>query len=718
MSQSTLDRIRAALLAASAAWRGCGRPGDALTALPAELEHRVLEGHGADAVLQAACEALCATGMAAAWAATVDSDGGLRRCAAAGDWTGGEPGQDVVRQAAASGRTQWTPPLLSVPLPAGGEAVGVLVVRLEHCGDQARRVELLAPRLGAAVRLADDQRRLRLLGAAIAAAANAVLVADGEGRVEWVNDAFCRLSGRSRGEIVGRPTPLLREGRHSASYYDSLWRALSAGQVWRGEVVERRRDGTPYTVEQTVTPMRGSDGEVAHLVIVHEDVTERRRAEERIRYLSSHDGLTALPNRNLFRDRLEEAAAAASDAGTGLAVFFLDLEHFSRINDAMGHDVGDRLLKSVVERIEAAATDAHTIARIGGDEFAVIEETAEGEDAAAELAVRMVEAVTRPYVFDGHEIHVGASVGIVLHPQDGEDADELIRNADVAMYRAIREAPNGYRFFSTEANAEVRARLGLERDLRRALGLRQFVLLYQPQLCARTGRIMALEALLRWEHPELGLVSPGCFIPIAEQTGQILPIGDWVLREACAQIRRWQNAGVPVVPVAVNLSAAQLREPGFADKVSAVLAEERVDPALLELELTESMVMHGEGAVGVLRDIEGAGVRLAIDDFGTGYSSLAYLKRFPVNKLKIDRSFVSEIEHGGQDAEIARAIISLGHSLGLKVVSEGVETEAQLEYLRAEGCDQIQGFLFARPLDPAAAAALLRAKPFEQPLQT
>ncbi len=370
------------------------------------------------------------------------------------------------------------------------------------------------------------------------------------------------------------------------------------------------------------------------------------------------------------------------------------------------------MLTVLVGRIMAAAPAAGTVARVGGDEFALVVPGATN-GAAGELAASVVAAVIAAAEIDGHEIHVGASVGIALYPQDGEDADTLMKNADIAMYRAIHEAPNGYRFFSSVLSDEVKARLALERDLRLALGQRQFFLHYQPQLDVATGRIVALEALLRWQHPEHGVISPARFIPIAEQTGQILPIGEWVVRATCAQIRRGQAAGVPVVPVAVNLSAPQLRQPALAERVGEILREEGIEPGLLELELTESMVMaDGEATVGMLHLLDSGGIRIAIDDFGTGYSSLAYLKRFPVQKLKIDRSFVRDLEHDTEDAHIARAIISLGHSLGLKVVSEGVETEAQLEYLRDAGCDAVQGFLFSKPVAPDEAARLLCEEPF------
>ena len=502
---------------------------------------------------------------------------------------------------------------------------------------------------------------------------------------------------------------MLRSEALTNSFDQALWSTIQAGQVWRGELVERKRDGSLYMIDQTITPMRDPGGQISHFVVVQEDITDRKLAEERIKQLSSYDSLTGLPNRRLLRERLGQAVARAEGQRRPLALLFFDLDHFSRINDTMGHDLGDRLLGEIVKRLSAVTRAADTLARVGGDEFAVILVEQAGGEAAAALARRLVAAVSRPYEIDGHEIHLGGSVGISLYPEDGSDADQLIKNADMAMYRAIHEVPNGYRFFSNTMNEEMQARIALERDLRRALSREEFVLHYQPQFDVPTGKIVGLEALVRWMHPERGLVLPGNFISMAEETELIVPLGDLMVRMACKQIKVWLDAGIAVTPVAVNVSSTQLHREGLVEDIQRIVEECGIDPRWVELELTESSVMaDAEAAERKLRALNAFGIKLAIDDFGTGYSSLSYLKQFPVDKLKIDQSFILSLaDENGDDAAIARAIITLGHSLGLRVVSEGVETEAQMDFLRRHGCDVVQGYLFGRPVPHHDVAALL-----------
>lgn len=700
-------------------WLGPDEDPAGLPRVLADLDHDVLAGSDTAQALGHACDGLRKVlRLETAWIGRVDRSGRVRALAQAGK----PPGLALAESAAAAAVVQETVmpsglALAAVPLQARQTVIGVLTVGCPgRLAPAVRRaIETLAGRLAVAILQAEDQHLLRLLGAAIETAANAIFITDGDGRIQWVNDAFLRLSGYDRDTVLGSTPRLLRSGAQPPSVYETLWRAILAGQVWRGEMVERRKDGSLYTVDQTITPMPAPGGGVAHFVVVQEDITERKRAEERIRYLSNYDPLTALPNRLLFHERLRQAIATAQQLGQRLAVLFVDLDKFTRVNDVLGHDLGNQVLVKVVERLAGTARSAHTIARVGGDEFGLIQSVDDDPAEVSDLAQRLMAALTAPMVVDGHEVQVGASIGIALYPGDGGNAENLVKNADLAMYRAIHDAPNGYRFFSSDIGEQVQARRDLERDLRRALRLNQLELHYQPQLDAASGRITALEALLRWHHPELGLVSPATFIPIAEQSGQILPIGDWVVREACRQIRAWTDAGLPVVPVAVNLSPEQLREAGVAEKIAAIVAAAGIPPALLELELTETTVMQdGDAAADMLRRIHGGGIRLAVDDFGTGYASLDYLRRFPVFKLKIDQSFVRNVASDPHDAEIARHVIVLGHSLGIKVVAEGVETEAQLAHLRREGVDAIQGFLFARPLPAAEMAGLLRDAPFER----
>lgn len=693
--------------------------GAALAQVLADLDQDMLDGADPREALRRASDGIRqALHLDLAWLGRRDGDGRVRSICGEGV----PPGLVLAESAAASGALQLgSAPagisLAAVPLSARQTVMGVLTVGRKGAFEaaQQRALERLAGRLAVSFARAEDLHLLRLQGAAIEAAANAIFITDAEGRIQWVNDAFLRLSGYDRDSVLGSTPRLLRSGAQPPSVYEALWRTILAGRVWRGEMVERRKDGSLYTVDQTITPMRTADDRTAHFVVVQEDITERKRAEERIRYLSNYDPLTALPNRLLFHERLRQAIEAARQHDEPLAVLFVDLDRFTRVNDALGHDLGNQVLIKVVDRLAGAARHAHTIARIGGDEFGIIQAGVADPASVEDLARRVMAALTETMTIDGHEVEVGASIGIALFPEDGDDAEMLVKNADLAMYRAIHEAPNGFRFFSSDIGEQVQARRDLERDLRRALRLNQLELYYQPQLDTRSGRITALEALLRWHHPELGSVPPATFIPIAEQSGQILPIGDWVVREACRQLRQWSDDGLPVVPVAVNLSPNQLREEGLAEKIAAIVAEAGISPSLLELELTETTVMQdGDAAADMLRRIHSGGIRLAVDDFGTGYASLDYLRRFPVFKLKIDQSFVRHVATSPHDAEIARHVIVLGHSLGIKVIAEGVETDEQLAHLRREGVDAIQGFLFARPMPAAQMAALMRDAPFHR----
>ncbi|MGE4281042.1 MAG: putative bifunctional diguanylate cyclase/phosphodiesterase [Magnetospirillum sp.] len=551
-----------------------------------------------------------------------------------------------------------------------------------------------------------SQALLRLQGEAMAATINAIFITDRCGRIEWSNQAFRQLTGWGEDEIRGRGARRLLMGRDRDRRMDE---ALAKGEIWRGELHLRRRDGTLYVVDQTVTPIRDENGVVSHYVVVQEDVSERRHAEERIRFLSNHDALTALPNRLLFRDQIQRALVHARGQRHGLAVLILDLDDFSHYNDVLGHDGGDHLLLAVAERLMSRARGVESVARVGGDEFGFLMQTTLGGEEAAELAESLIEAMRRPFEISGHDIHVGAAIGITLFPDDGAEADILLKNADMAMYRAIEGQPYGYRFFAPTMDAELAVRRRLESDLRRAIQRDELELHYQPIVSTADRRIISFEGLLRWKHATDGWISPVQFIPMAEGTGMIGPIGEWVLRRACQQMRDWDRSGIPAVPVAVNLSALQLKRQDVPMLVRKMLTESGVPSHRLELELTETTVMEdADSAQRIITDISRLGVKLAVDDFGTGYSSLARLKRFPVGKLKIDRSFVGDLAENDSDSAIARAIISMGHAMGLKVVAEGVETQEQFDILCQAGCDAVQGFLFSRPVPADQAAELLR----------
>ncbi|MBB4286715.1 EAL domain-containing protein [Roseospira goensis] len=600
------------------------------------------------------------------------------------------------------------------PLASGDTVLGVLVVHPDS-GTMDRgarlRCDVVARRLGNALRLGRETGFLRLQAAAMSVAANAIFITDRDGRIEWANEAFTALSGFSTDEVRGKTPHILFSGHQDPATYEDLWETIKTGDIWRGELVERRKDGSLYTVQQTITPMRGPDDDAIHYVAVHEDISERKRAEERIRYLSNYDTLTRLPNRTLFRDRLHQAVQQARRVQGTVSVLFVDLTQFSRVNDTLGHDLGDQILMTVGSRINAAvAEEVDTVARMGGDEFAIIQSGHSGAEAAATLARRLARIIETPVEVGENTVNLRATVGIAMYPGDGTDPDNLIKNADLAMHRVARAEGEDYRFFSNDMNNEARIRLDLEADLRRALERGELENYYQPQY-DMSGALVGMEALVRWRHPIHGLVPPGQFITVAEESGLIMPLGEGVLNRALSDLAGWRAAGLPLIPVAVNISAVQFRDAGLVDRICQALESHRLPPDALDLELTESMLM-GEhaGAVAFLSQLAAEGFRIAIDDFGTGYSSLNYLKRFPVHKLKIDQSFVQHLREDTNDTILVRAIINLGHSLGMTVIAEGVETEDQLAYLRQEGADVVQGYLFSRPVPRDEMDLLLRAE--------
>ena len=441
---------------------------------------------------------------------------------------------------------------------------------------------------------------------------------------------------------------------------------------------------------------------------LHHDLEERKRVEQSIRHIAHHDALTGLPNRSLFRDRLTHAMAQADRYHQKLAVMFLDLDRFKAINDTLGHNVGDQLLKIAAERLRSCVRDSDTVARLGGDEFTVIvEDIVEDHDAAA-VAQKILDTLSQPFNLYGHEVFISVSVGVTLYPSDDENADNLLRNADSAMYRAKEFGRNNFQFYVAEMNIKARERLRLESSLRRALDRNEFMLYYQPRVSLESGRVIGAEALLRWRHPEMGLVPPSEFIPILDETGMIIPVGDWALREACRQNREWQDRGLPPIRVAVNLSVRQFIQKDLADTIVRALEAANLSAEHLEVEITEDLFLeHNQTNIITLARLKNMGIHISIDDFGTGYSSLSYLKRLPIDTLKIDQSFVRDIGDPDNKA-IASAIIAMASSLRLNVLAEGVETDEQLAFLRAQGCNEIQGFSFSHPLPADEFAQLLR----------
>jgi diguanylate cyclase (GGDEF)-like protein len=456
-------------------------------------------------------------------------------------------------------------------------------------------------------------------------------------------------------------------------------------------------------------PLVDSKGRYRGRIWYFRDITSRKLAEERVQYLAYYDALTGLPNRTLLQDRLAKALASARRRKDKVAILFLDLDRFKDINDSLGHSVADLLLQEVAERLKTWAREQDTVARVGGDEFLIVLTGLKDVADAAVTTERIVKVMTAEFVVQGHSLSIGCSVGISIFPEHSVDGETLIKNADAAMYSAKENGRNRFQFFTEDMNAQVVERLTLENSLRLALEKKELFLVYQPQMDIATGRITGLEALLRWQHPDLGLVPPDRFIRIAENSGLIVPIGEWVVRTACRQARKWQDEGLPAVSVAVNVSAVQFRQEGFCELIRRVLHETGLAPQYLELELTESLLLaNADLMLSVVQELKAMGVTLAIDDFGTGYSSFSYLRQFRVSKLKIDRVFIRDVAVNPDDAAITTAIISMAKSLRLKVIAEGVEDEAQMSFLRAHQCDEIQGYYFSKPLAVDKVADKLR----------
>ncbi|HJV82827.1 sensor domain-containing phosphodiesterase [Noviherbaspirillum sp.] len=556
-----------------------------------------------------------------------------------------------------------------------------------------------------------SEESLRLRNRAIQASVNAIVITDLDGNIEYTNPAFERITGYSVAEVVGWNCRFLQGRDTDQAGVAVIRRAVRNREESSVLLRNYRKNGELFWNDVHIAPVRGPDGNVTHFVGVLNDITEVKRYEKELERQANFDSLTALANRNVLKDRILQAIATAQRSGTFVTIGFMDLDNFKFINDSLGHNVGDELLKGVAERLATCLRGQDTVARYGGDEFAFVLVGQKDEKSIAVLMDRILKTIGRPFNIEGHKLYVSCSIGLSTYPKDGKDVDTLLKNADAAMYRAKDRGRNNFQFYTPAMNKRVTERLSLESKLRQALADNEFALHYQPKVDLRSGQIVGAEALLRWYPAGGNVVPPSAFIPLAEETGLIVPIGEWALYTACAQSKALQDAGFPPLRVAVNISVRQFERESLVGMVRQALETSGLDARYLELELTESLVMQNpQEGIKILHDLKEMGVRLAIDDFGTGYSSLGYLQRFPVDRLKIDQSFVRDIGADPNDAIIARAIISLGHSLGMSVIAEGVSSQEQLAFLRENGCDEMQGFLFSRALPIDELTLLLKGK--------
>ncbi len=543
-----------------------------------------------------------------------------------------------------------------------------------------------------------DQQRLRQAAVVFDSTREGVLVTDQQGLIVHVNRAFMEITGYQQDEVLGLNPNKFKSGRHDPAFYQGMFQALHANGQWSGEIWNRRKSGEVYPQWQNIRSIKDDGGSVSHYVAVFSDITAIKRSQNELTHLAHYDPLTDLPNRLLFTDRTTQALGYAQLSKRGCALLLIDLDHFKHINDSLGHNLGDQVLKSVAGRLSNLLGNGTTLARLGGDEFAVLAENCQQVGQAAAVAQRLIDGLKQPFVFDGVQLFISASVGISLFPNDALNAEQLLRNADSALFKAKQEGREGYALYTEELTANAQQRVELDSELRRAIENQELRVFYQPVQDLRSGRLLGVEALVRWQHPQRGLVSPGEFIPVAEQSGLIADIDAWVLTRACLQMCQWQAAGLAIEFVAVNVSSRLFSRGDLAQQVAQVLADTGLDPAFLELEVTESAVIEDpEMAIEQLHRLRELGVSLAIDDFGTGYSSLLRLKRMPVQKLKIDQGFVAGLPHDEDDVAIVRVIIALAQALGMRVLAEGIERADQASFLLENQCELGQGYLFGRP---------------------
>ena len=559
------------------------------------------------------------------------------------------------------------------------------------------------------------EEQLRLYAQIFRNTAEGVAITDTDQRIIEVNDAFCRITGYPADELFGVSPLIFRSSLHDDAFYAEMRRQILQIGYWRGEVINRNKDGSVTPLIETISAVRTADGTVSHYFMLISDISHLKETQSRLDYLAHHDPLTGLPNRLLFNDRLSHAISRALRDNSRFAVLYIDLDRFKTINDSLGHDVGDKVLTETASRLLKLVRHSDTVARLGGDEFVLLLENLTSEEQVPMLSDRVVEELRQPFMVNDTGLHAGCSIGITVYPDDGQDAVSLLKNADAAMYKMKELGRDGYLRYSEDLSSAVNAKLSLENALRVAVRQQEFVLHYQPIIDLEHGNIIAAEALIRWTRQDGSLVPPDQFIPVAEETRLIIPIGEWVARTALKQCSQWRDAGLALDHISINTSAAQVFHRGFAEMLIGLLDEYRLDGHSVQIELTEQVLLHDiKACQRVLMKLRERGVRVAIDDFGTGYSSLAYLKQLPIDNLKIDRSFVRDIPADANDCAIASAIISLARTLGLEAVAEGIETREQEVYLRGVGCRMAQGYRYARPLPARDFEALLVSPGLQQ----
>lgn len=553
------------------------------------------------------------------------------------------------------------------------------------------------------------EEKLRLHARIVEESDQGILIVDSEERIVSVNAAFTRITGYTAAEAIGQTPDLLRSGVHDANFRAEVRAAMHRAGPWHGEIIGRRKNGELFPQSVTISVVRNDEGEITHAFSIFSDISLRKEAEASMHRLANYDAVTDLPNRSLFNQLVNQALTVARRNKDHGALLVIELARFSAISDTLGHEVGDELLVRVAKLFRATLREEDVLAKLDVDKFAVALVHIEKREHAAIVARKLLDALAAPIVVDAHGLHVEAHIGIAIYPEDGKDTATLIRFADVAMSRVQQSESGGFLYYSPDMNQRAKEHLRLETDLRRAMGNGNLLLHYQPKVSLRSGRVVGAEALIRWKDPERGMVPPGTFIPVAEQTGLILDLGSWILDEACRQLRTWQDAGLAMPPVAINLSARQF-DRNLPLRIEGVLDRHGVAPDRLKLEITESLLVRGaEEVIPTMNRLVAMGIGLALDDFGTGYSSLSYLKKFPISTLKIDRSFVIGLPHEENDCAIARAIVTMAQQLRHEIVAEGVETREQMAFLRQLGCDQLQGWLFSPALTAEALAELVVA---------